>query len=69
MKLYHYISKPNTALNEGILSFANNPNADLRYETDNKHKLYVSRGAGQWGPQMRFLAPSEITVINLININ
>ncbi|MBE6444334.1 MAG: hypothetical protein E7020_06705 [Alphaproteobacteria bacterium] len=31
MKLYHYISKPNTALNEGILSFANNTNADLRY--------------------------------------
>ena len=31
MKLYHYISKPNTALNDGILSFANNPNADLRY--------------------------------------
>ena len=31
MKLYHYISKPNTALNEGILSFAKNPNADLRY--------------------------------------
>ena len=31
MKLYHYIAKPNTALEEGILSFANNPNADLRY--------------------------------------
>ena len=31
MKLYHYISKPNTALKEGILSFAKNPNADLRY--------------------------------------
>ena len=31
MKLYHYISKPNTALQEGILSFAKNPNADLRY--------------------------------------
>ena len=31
MKLYHYISKPNTALNEGILSFAKNLNADLRY--------------------------------------
>ena len=31
IKLYHYISKPNTALNEGILSFANNPNANLRY--------------------------------------
>lgn len=31
MKLYHYIAKPNTALEDGILSFANNPNADLRY--------------------------------------
>ncbi len=31
MKLYHYIAKPNTALREGILSFAKNPNADLRY--------------------------------------
>lgn len=27
--------------------------------------LYVSRGAGQWGPQMRLLAPSEITLIHL----
>lgn len=26
--------------------------------------LYVNRGAGTWGPMMRFLAPSEITVIN-----
>ena len=31
MKLYHYIAKPNTALKDGILSFAKNPNADLRY--------------------------------------
>ena len=31
MKLYHYITRPNTALKDGILSFANNPNADLRY--------------------------------------
>lgn len=28
-------------------------------------KLYISRGAGQWGPQMRFLAPAEITEILL----
>ena len=28
--------------------------------------LYVSRGAGQWGPQMRFLSPSEITLITLV---
>lgn len=28
-------------------------------------KLYVSRGVGTWGPMMRFLAPSEITLISL----
>ncbi len=27
--------------------------------------IYVSRGAGFWGPPLRILAPSEITVINL----
>lgn len=31
MKLYHYITKGNTALKEGILSFARNPQADLSY--------------------------------------
>ena len=30
-----------------------------------KERIYISRGAGQWGPQMRFLAPSEISVIHL----
>lgn len=30
----------------------------------NGQKLYVSRGAGFWGPPMRLLAPSDITVIN-----
>ena len=34
------------------------------YENDG-YKLYVSRGAGYWGPPVRVLAPSEITVINL----
>lgn len=28
--------------------------------------LYVSRGSGQWGPQMRLFAPSEITIIRLL---
>ena len=28
-------------------------------------RIYVSRGSGQWGPQMRFFAPSEITVLHL----
>lgn len=27
-------------------------------------KLYITRGAGYWGPPMRILAPSDITVIN-----
>lgn len=29
--------------------------------------LYVSRGTGTWGPPIRFLAPPEITVIELVN--
>lgn len=29
-------------------------------------KLYVSPGAGTWGPSMRFFAPSEIAIIDLL---
>jgi len=29
--------------------------------------LYVSRGTGTWGPPIRFLAPPEVTVIELAN--
>jgi predicted MPP superfamily phosphohydrolase len=29
--------------------------------------LYVSRGTGTWGPPMRFLAPPQVTLIELIN--
>jgi uncharacterized protein len=29
--------------------------------------LYVSRGAGTWGPPIRFLAPPEITIIDLVH--
>lgn len=36
------------------------------YTMPQQAKIYVSRGAGQWGPQMRFLAPSEISIINLV---
>jgi len=28
--------------------------------------LYVSRGAGTWGPPVRFLSPPEVTVIDLV---
>ena len=31
MKLYHYVAKGNDVLQKGLLSFANNPNADLHY--------------------------------------
>jgi hypothetical protein len=29
--------------------------------------LYVSRGSGTWGPPIRFLAPPEVTIIELIH--
>lgn len=29
--------------------------------------LYVSRGSGTWGPPIRFLAPPEVTVIDLVS--
>lgn len=35
------------------------------YNLENKSYLYVSAGAGTWGPQSRFLAPPEITLIEL----
>jgi predicted MPP superfamily phosphohydrolase len=30
-----------------------------------RHPLYVSRGAGAWGPPVRVGAPSDITVVEL----
>ncbi|MDD2321144.1 MAG: metallophosphoesterase [Geobacteraceae bacterium] len=30
------------------------------------YRLYISRGTGTWGPPLRFLAPPEITVIELV---
>jgi len=35
------------------------------YNMNADTQIYVSRGAGQWGPQMRLFAPSEMTVITL----
>jgi predicted MPP superfamily phosphohydrolase len=29
--------------------------------------LYVSRGTGTWGPPIRFLAPPEVTIIDLVH--
>ena len=36
------------------------------YTFPNGFRLYVSRGTGTWGPPIRFLAPPEITVIDLV---
>ncbi len=33
---------------------------------DGSH-LYVSRGSGTWGPPIRFLAPPEVTVIDIVS--
>jgi predicted MPP superfamily phosphohydrolase len=34
---------------------------------DGGSSLYVSRGSGTWGPPIRFLAPPEVTVVDLIH--
>lgn len=46
----------------GLYSLENPSNA----KTQKKTKLYVSSGAGFWGPSFRFLAPSEIVCIDLL---
>ena len=35
------------------------------YRVNDKMRVYVSRGAGFWGPPVRLLAPSEITLLEL----
>lgn len=35
------------------------------YKVNDKMQVYVSRGAGFWGPPLRVLAPSEISILNL----
>ncbi len=39
-------------------------NAGLKQLTDNSY-IYVSRGTGTWGPPVRFLAPPEVTIIEI----
>jgi len=36
------------------------------YDLSSGSRLYVSRGSGTWGPPIRFLAPPEVTVIDLV---
>jgi uncharacterized protein len=37
------------------------------FDLPNQSKLYVSRGTGTWGPPIRFLAPPEITVFDIVH--
>jgi len=37
------------------------------YQLAKGSSLYVSRGTGTWGPQIRIFSPPEITVIELVN--
>jgi hypothetical protein len=37
------------------------------YDLPKDSRLYVNRGAGTWGPPIRFLSPPEVTVIDLIH--
>jgi len=43
------------------------PNFNGVVSLDNNSYLYVSRGTGTWGPPVRFLAPPEVTVIELVH--
>jgi len=45
------------------------PNLAGLISLDNNSYLYVNRGTGTWGPPVRFLAPPEVTVIELIHEN
>jgi hypothetical protein len=36
------------------------------YELGRNKSVYITRGAGTWGPPVRVFAPPEITVIDLI---
>jgi predicted MPP superfamily phosphohydrolase len=37
-----------------------------RYDVGNGSVVYTSRGSGTWGPPIRFLAPPEVTIIELV---
>ena len=37
-----------------------------RYDLGKGSLLYVNRGTGTWGPPIRFLAPPEVTVVELV---
>ena len=52
---FNFVTKRFFPLNRGYFTLPNHS------------RLYVSRGAGTWGPPIRFLSPPEIAVIDLVH--
>ena len=48
MQLYHYVAKGNTVLTDGILSFAQNPHADLAIITNAPVKPHITGYVSGW---------------------
>lgn len=49
----------------GLLVMLDQPYLAGLYAIDARKKIFVSRGAGYWGPPVRVFAPSEISIIAL----
>ena len=49
----------------GLLVIIDQPYLAGLYQVDKKKQIFVSRGAGYWGPPVRVLAPSEISVLHI----
>lgn len=49
----------------GLLVLLDQPYLSGLYRHNAKTQVFVSNGAGYWGPAVRFMAPSEIVKINL----
>ncbi len=49
----------------GFLVMIDQPYFAGHYRIDERKQIFVSRGTGYWGPPIRLLAPSEITLLSL----
>lgn len=49
----------------GLLVMIDQPYLAGHYRVDGRKQIYVSRGTGYWGPPLRLLAPSEISVLDV----
>ena len=50
-----------------LLTWLYYPNYAGLYSLPHGSHVYVSRGSGTWGPPIRFLAPPEVTVVELVH--